>query len=158
MTEQISKPKIECDFRQISNSGSEETRAGRYSQSMHWEVENFGSSKWVVLGYIDINWANMVRDELLSEKDIIFRILNHLNTAPEKKKYQKKEPEPKYGKLEPYKADFKIKDGKQFIIAQFLTNQHDNPNFWGDAPIQSGVKVKKTKRDPEEKEVDALAA
>jgi hypothetical protein len=158
MTEENTKPKIECDFRQIPASNSEGTRAGRYSQSMHWEVENFGSSKWVVMGYIDINWANMVRDEFLSEKDIIHRILNHLNTAPEKKKYQKKEPEPKYGKLEPYKADFKIKDGKQFIIAQFLTNQHDNPNFWGDAPIQSGVKVKKTKRDPEEKDLDTLAA
>jgi len=156
MIEENTKPKIVCDFRQISNSCTDETRSGRYSQSMHWEVDSFGFSKWVVLGYIDVDWANMVRDQLLSEKDIVHRILNHLNTAPEKKKYQKKDPEPKYGKLEPYKADFKIKNGKQFIIVQFLTNQHDNPNFWGDAPIQSGAKVKKTKRDTQEKELDTV--
>jgi hypothetical protein len=148
MTE-TSMTTITCDFRQINNSCTEETRSGRYSQSMHWEVDGFGSSKWVVLGYIDIDWPTLIKESYLNEKDILQRILNHLNTPPERKKFQKKDPTPKYGKLEPYKADFKIKNGKPFIIAQFLTNQHDNEHFWGEAPIQSGVKIKKEKKEKE---------
>lgn len=155
MTE-TEKGKIECDFRQIPASGLEGTRAGRYSQSMHWEVDGFGSSKWVVLGYIDLDWMKLKNEELFSERDIIERCLLHLNIAPEKKKYQKKQPEPKYGKLEPYKADFKVsKENKPFIIAQFLTNIHNSEQFWSEGPLQSGVKIKKQKKEKDTDPVDA---
>lgn len=158
MTE-LEKAKIECDFRPICKSVCEGERAGRYSQSMHWEVDGYGSSKWVVLGYIDIDWVKLKNEELFSERDIIERCLLHLNVAPEKKKYQKKQPEPKYGKLEPYKADFKVgKDNKPFIIVQFLTNQHNNEQFWEEGPLQSGVKIKKQKKEKDIEPVDELAA
>jgi hypothetical protein len=158
MTE-TEKAKIECDFRQICNSGCEGTKAGRYSQSMHWEVDGFGSSKWVVLGYLDIDWVKLKNEDYLSERDIIERCLVHLNIAPEKKKYQKKQPEPKYGKLEPYKVDFKMtKENKPVIIVQFLTNQHNNEQFWAEGPLQSGVKIKREKKEKEAEPVDALAA
>ena len=146
---EISKPKIECSFREIGNSCTEQTRLGRYSQSMHWEVDGFGSDKWVVLGYIDLDWQKLINEDLLSERDIITRCLNHLNVAPERKKFQKKEPEPKFGKLEFYKADFKVKNGNPHIIVQFLTNQHNNELFWGEGPLHSGVKIKRQKKESE---------
>lgn len=138
---------IQCSFRQIRNSGTEDKKCGRYSQSMHWEVPDFGSSKWVVLGYIDLEWEKMVNEEYLSHTDIIERCLAFLNKTPEKKKYQKKEPTPKFGKLEPYKADFKKKGDKQFIIVQFITDQHDNDNFWCEGPLLAGVKIKRSKKE-----------
>lgn len=145
----MTENKIECDFRPIKNGG-EEARSGRYSQTMHWDVPDFGSSKWVVLGYIDIDWEAHMRDEYLTERDIIERCLAHLNVAPPRKKYQKKEPEPKYGKLEPYKATFKKVKDKPFIIVELITNQFDNPHFWTEGPLLHGVKVKRQKVDPDQ--------
>lgn len=148
--------KIECTFRQIKNSKLEETRSGRYSQSMHWEIPEFGVSKWVILGYLDIDWQKLKNEDYLSETDILDRCLLHLNETPPRKKFQKKEPRPKFGKLEKYKAHFKVKN-KPFIIVELLTDQHDNENFWAEGPLLSGVKIKKTKKE-EEKEPDQLDA
>lgn len=141
---------IECSFRQIRDSGTEDRKSGRYSQSMHWEVPDFGSSKWVVLGYIDLPWEKMVNEDYLSQADIIERCLAFLNKTPEKKKYQKKPPTPKFGKLQPYKAEFKKKGDKQFIIVQLITDQHDNENFWREGPLLAGVKIKKSKKEKSE--------
>ena len=74
----------------------------------------------------------------------------HLNEAPPRKKFQKKDPKPKFGKLEKYKAHFKL-GKKPFIIVEFITDEHDNENFWVEGPLMSGVKIKRSKK---EKEVD----
>lgn len=150
-----SENKLECEFRQIPTSGIEGVKSGRYSQSMHWEIPEFGTSKWVVLGYIDIDWPKLKDEHYLSETDIIERCLNHLNETPVRKKFQKKQPVPKFGKLEPYKADFKISKNP-YIIVQFLTDDHSNENFWSEGPVLFGVKVKKKKKevDPDQTELD----
>jgi len=143
---------IECTWRQITNIGPE-VKSGRYSGCFHWEIPGFGKEKWIVLGYLECDWVNEKEVIGRSEESIIAGCLAYLNKIPDTKTPQKKEPKPTYGKLEPYKADFKIgKDGKQFIIAQFVTNEDDNENFWGEGPVSrayvSPRKMKAIKTTP----------
>lgn len=116
---------ITCDFRTVNNEG----KKGRYSQTMHWDVKGFGKNRWVILGYIDIDWPSME----LNKEDVLEECLTFLNTTPERKKYSKKEPRPPYGKLERYKEKFV--DGEHpHIICQFITDDGKNESFIGDPP------------------------
>lgn len=118
-------------LRNVGKNG--EDKRGRYSNSMYWDVKNFGKSKWVVLGYIDIDWPYLELKHSLSKSDILDKCLEELNKAPERKKYQKRESRPLYGKLEKYNAQF-VNDEKPYIIYQFITDDHKNEFFIGDPP------------------------
>lgn len=139
---------IKCGFRKIPNYPEEGLKAGRYSGSFHWEVKDFAYKKWVVLGYLDVDWVELEKQGK-SQAEILLGCLQHLNIVPEAKKGSKKEPKPKYGLLEPYKADFKLgrKDNeKPFIIVQFKTNEQSNPHFWSSGPSWNGKSVSTKKR------------
>ena len=129
----------ECKFIPIENIPfSDEKKNGRYSQSMEWNVPSFGESKWVVLCYLSFDWVKEERDNGSSKETILKDCLSFLNILPEREKYQKKEPRPKYGKLEPYKADFKLSgkvSDRPYIIVQLITDEQSNTNFWMDGPI-----------------------
>lgn len=143
---------IKCDFRKISASAQEGLKSGRYSGSLHWEVPKFMEKVWVVLAYIDIDWVKLEQEK--SKDEILLSCLAHLNKVPERKKHSKKEPRPKYGKLQPYKADFKVKDGKPFIICQFKTDERANTHFWGEGPSWNGEKIGKKRGRPPKVKVE----
>lgn len=101
------------------------------------------------MGYLDVDWETIEKEQQISKDEILLGCLKHLNIVPEKKKNAKKEPKPKYGILEPYKADFKTKDGKSFIVVQFKTNERANPNFWCEGHSWDGERIiKKRGRKP----------
>jgi len=137
---------IECSFRKIRNSPEEGFRFGRYSGSFHWEIKDFALKRWVVLGYLDVDWPKL--KESKSEDQILLGCLQYLNKVPERKKHAKKDPKPKYGYLEPYKADFKIKNNNAYIIVQFKTNEQNNPNFWSEGQSWNGERIGKKRGRP----------
>ena len=139
---------IVCKFRKITTSIEEGTRSGRYSGSFHWDIKGYLDQNWVVLAYLEgVDWQGLRRD-YKSDDDIIKGCLRHLNQTTEKKKGAKKEPRPKFGKLQPYKAKFVSKDDKQFIIVEFITDERANANFWGSGQSWDGTKVSKKRGRP----------
>ena len=62
----------------------------------------------------------------MTEIQIFQSCLNYLNNQKDNKGKSI------YGFLKPYKADFKNKNGKQYIIAQMVSDQRKNINFWGE--------------------------
>lgn len=123
--------KIDFSLRNVSKD--KEEKYGRYSQTMHWDVKDFGKKKWVVIGYIDINWPSLCETGM-SKQEIINSCLEELNKIPERKKYQKKESRPLYGHLEQYRAAFIEHAEKPCIIYEFITNDANNSFFIGDPP------------------------
>ena len=138
---------LECSFIPITNIPySDETKLGRYAQSMFWEVPDFGKTKWVILGYLDIDWVTEMEVSGKTQESIIKGCLEFLNVLPERKKYQKTDPRPVYGKLELFRASFKHKNGKPVIIAEFVTDERRNENFWNEGLCPSSYVSPKQKR------------
>lgn len=135
MNEEIKE--IECSFipdKQSIYTTSEELKLGRYSGSIY-PFENFGLKKWVIHAYLKVDYERLV-NEGMSKKRIIDGCLKFLNKLPERKKYQKKEPKPEFGNLEPLVSridgdyDCHYKEGK--MIVTLVTDDRFNPNFWGE--------------------------
>jgi len=127
---------IECEFVPISQYGvfndtSSERKAGRYSSSIY-AIEGINWTRWVVLAYLKADFQKH-REEGLKNQEILQRCVNYLNAVEPKKKYAKKDPEPKYGKLELFKEDiqFTNKFGYECAILIFTTNNRKCEHFWG---------------------------
>ena len=102
---------------------------GKYHGSCFWDVPNFGSKKWVVGVYIDIEDKSVMSKYTLDE--VLEGCVNFLNKPPPRKKYAKREPKPLFGALEKYRAKFILKDGSKVISALLITDQKKNRLFWG---------------------------
>lgn len=104
-------------------------KLGKYHSSCFWDVPQFGSKKWVVGVYID------VEDKMVFSKysvdEIIEGCINFLNKPPPRKKYAKREPRPLFGVLEKYKASPVVKNGRKILSALLITDQKKNKLFWG---------------------------
>ena len=84
---------IPCEWREIyeflySKKGQPKKKA-RYHGSIFSKVKGFGSKRWVVCGYLDVDYVPYL-EEGLSEEEIARRCIEHLNKPPARKKYQKK--------------------------------------------------------------------
>ena len=112
----------------------EETKDGLYSSSIY-HFEGFGVTKWVVCAYLKVEHKKYLDDGMTS-KEFIDRCLEHLNYVPEPARKLKKPQKPKYGVLQPLVSkitgeyDIKYKDDR--IIVQLITDDRQNPNFWGE--------------------------
>lgn len=126
---------IECSFLSIpqySHIKSEELKCGRYSTSPP-TIKGLGVKQWVVLAYLK---ANFHAHRILRKNDIeiVQGCLNYLNNPEERKKYQKKEPTPKYGYLTLVSKEIKFiqKNGEEVAVVELATNERTNENFWGE--------------------------
>lgn len=121
----------------IGQEESDETRLGRYHGSFFAEVPEYGVKRWVIGGYILVNWK-LLKDSGLSEDEIAQGCLKYLGTPPPRKKYQKRQRKCPYGNVEqvPVKARFREKDGKDCIEILFVVDKRRNKHFWGE-----GVRV-----------------
>ena len=128
---------IECSFIPIKKSKYselEDTKDGLYSASIY-HFEGFGVTKWVVCAYLNADHKKHL-DEGMTSKEFIDRCLAHLNYVPETARKSKKPQKPKYGVLQPLVSkitgeyDIKYKDDR--IIVQLITDDRQNPNFWGE--------------------------
>ncbi len=139
IVQEIRKPdfgEIECSFLNIPQYSflgiNSELKCGRYSTSPS-NIKGLGTKQWVVLAYIK---ANFNEHRLLNKsyKEIIEGCLNYLNNPEERKKYQKKEPTPKYGFLTLVSQEIKFiqKYGEEVAVVELATNERTNENFWGE--------------------------
>lgn len=137
--EEIRKPEygeIECSFMQIPQYSflgkDSELKCGRYSTSPP-NIKGLGTKQWVILAYIKAPF-NQHRFLKKCNQEIIEACLNYLNVPEERKKYQKKEPSPKYGYLTLVSKDIKFiqKNGEEVAVVELATNERTNENFWGE--------------------------
>ena len=128
---------IDCSFIPIKKSKyatEEETRDGLYSSSVY-NVEGFGTTKWVVCAYLKAEHKKYL-DEGMTSKAFIDGCLEHLNYMPEPARKTKKAQKPKYGNLQPLVSkitgeyDVVYKDDR--VIVQLITDDRQNPHFWGE--------------------------
>jgi hypothetical protein len=124
---------IPCKWREIpeflySRKG-QPNRKARYHGSVFSQVKDFGSKRWVVCGYLEIDYEPYLR-EGVSKEEVARRCIEYLNRPPDRKKYQKKKVKPLYGSLTLY--DYKFKnDGAPYIEVVVVTDERKNKNFWG---------------------------
>lgn len=138
---------IACSFIKLPSSIESGLKSAKFSNSCHWDIRGFLEQKWVIMGYLDVNWVELKK--YLSEEDIVSGCLKFLNQTPEKKKGAKKEPRPKFGKLQMYKSVFKIKFDKPIIIVELITDERVINDVWGSGQTWDGKKVtKKRGRKP----------
>ncbi len=127
---------IECSFLGIPQysflGNNSELKCGRYSTSPP-NIKGLGTKQWVVLAYIKCPF-NQYRILRKSDKEIIEGCLTYLNNPEQRKKYQKKEPTPKYGFLTLISKEIKFiqKFGEEVAIVELATNERTNENFWGE--------------------------
>lgn len=129
---------IECEFvpitqHSVDDAKSSPKKMGMYSSSRYANIEDLYLKKWILLAYLKADFKTH-REAGLNNKEILQRCINFLNAVEPRKKYAKKDPVPKYGKLELFKEDiqFTNKLGYECAILVFITDQRKNENFWGE--------------------------
>ena len=123
---------IECDLLPLpeySSLPSEKPRYGRYHSSCFWDIKNYGTKKWVVAAYIKVK--NSAVFNIMEEEEVFEGCFEYLNKTPPKKKWAKKDPQPKYGVLKPYQNKIIIKGGEKIISTLFTIPKKKDKHFWG---------------------------
>jgi hypothetical protein len=122
---------IRCDLLPIKSIETPgKLRFGRYHGSCFWDIANFGSKKWVVGAYINLENQKLFEEEF-SVEDLARNCVEYLNQPPPRKKYAKREPKPIYGRLEVYKAKIIEKGDRKYISALLVVDSNRNKLFWG---------------------------
>ena len=111
------------------SSPNSRKKMGKYHNSCFWDVPNFGSKKWVIGVYIDIEDKTVMSKYTIDE--VLEGCVNFLNKPPPRKKYAKRQPKPLFGNLERYKAKMVLKNGVKVLSALLITDQKKNRLFWG---------------------------
>ena len=111
---------------------SEKKRYGRYHGTNFWDVKGYGQKKWIVS--VRIRLENPEEALGLSDKEVLEGCINFLNTPPPRKKYSRKDPVPKYGKLSLYRGkniSHKISpEGSRVYSALVLVENQKSRFFW----------------------------
>lgn len=131
------KEKVVCALLPFTKSSfsdpASEKKFGIYSNSVY-TFPDFGVKKWVVHAYLLVDYDKYYV-EGWTENRLIDACLNYLNDT-EKKKGAKKEPKPKYGKLEPlvsrWKGVYDLVYKPDRVIISLVTDDPKNTNFWGE--------------------------
>lgn len=137
----IEGPEFKCRFMDMhefmslgfSGENNDETRLARYHSSNFWSVDGFAVNRWVIGGYIQINWKQLM-DEGYSIEDIYRGCIKHLNNPPERRKFEKRITKPLFGILqpEPVKVTPREKNGKEVLEVLAVTNKRKSPHVWGE--------------------------
>ena len=127
---------ITCDLMpmdSLDNLIKNKKKFGRYHGSNFWDVKKFGSKKWVIGAYIGVEDEDIFNEENLDCDYIALKCLEFLNQVPPRKKYAKKIPKPKYGKLEYYDGSAKLvtRSGKRCLSVLLVVDSRKNKLFWG---------------------------
>jgi len=115
--------------------GQTQYKEGKYHGSMFWEVDGFGSSKWVVCVRIAVDWEKYF-EEGLTQEELFSRCIAYLNLPPKRKKFQRRQTKPRYGKLSPVPIWIKPKEenGVKFLSVLVVTDKKRCRHFWGQGP------------------------
>lgn len=128
---------IECEFVPIpqygliSNSNSEK-KLGVYSSCVYSDIEELNWTEWIVKAYLKADFQKY-RKMGLSDVEILKRCFNFLNATAPRKKYAKKDPVPKYGKLKLInEVRFTDKFGFESAVTIFTTTERKCKFFWSE--------------------------
>jgi hypothetical protein len=123
---------VECSLRDVPEftGYTGKTRHGRYHGSNFWDVPDFGSKRWVVGVYIDLDFSAVT--EGMTEDRLLEECVNFLNVPPPRRKYQKKKSQPRYGILSPYRAKIVEVNGRKCLSALVVTSDRKNKMFWSE--------------------------
>ena len=117
---------------EYSSIPSEKKRFGRYHATNFWDIKGYGKKKWVVSVWIKIQNPSEVNG--LSDNEVLEGCLNFLNTPPPRKKYARKDPEPKYGSLSLYRGKSidheDAERGSMIYSALVLVEKQKSKHFW----------------------------
>ena len=126
---------IECEFLPITqhvlfSDPTAEKKAGIYSGSSHRRTP---LDRYVVLAYLKTDYAKY-RAEGLKNEEIVQRCVNFLNATEPRAKFAKKDPTPKFGRLELFKEELKfvVKDDTEVCILVFTTDSRKCEFFFGE--------------------------
>ena len=95
---EIEGPEFRCHFMEMHqyptlnmNDPEEElgTKPVRFHGSNFWNVKGFGTSRWVLGGYIVVDWDSLANDGYTNE-EIFKGCAKFLNKPPERKRFQKR--------------------------------------------------------------------
>ena len=123
---------IECSLIPMSEysiDSSPKTKFGRYHKTNFWDIKGYGSKKWVVAVRIKVHDPALA--ETLSDAELFAGCLNYLNTPPPRKKYAKKDPQPIYGVLSPYKSKKNSTEDVVTLSSLVIVERPKNRLFWG---------------------------
>lgn len=134
---ELEKEKVVCAFlpftKSMYSAVESEKKFGIYTNSVY-TIPEFATKKWVVHAYLLVDYDKYY-SEGWTENRLIDACLNYLNDV-ERKKGAKKQPKPKYGKLEPlvsrWKGVYDLVYKPDRIIISLVTDDPRNPNFWGE--------------------------
>lgn len=140
----IEGPEFDCKFmkmheypslRMNSADGGTDLRGARYHGSMFWKVKGFGVTRWVIAGYIILDWEDLI-EQGLTKEDIFKGCAKFLNKPPVRKKFEKRITKPLYGMLqpEPVKVTLREKNGVKVLEVLAVTNKRKSKWVWGEGP------------------------
>tara|TARA_B100000519_G_scaffold194426_1_gene198180 strand:+ start:245 stop:688 length:444 start_codon:yes stop_codon:yes gene_type:complete len=133
--------KIRCELLPMDEylgMQSEKKKYGKYHKTNFWDIKGYGQKKWVVCLKIRVKKSEVDNhlQELspLTEREILESCFRFLNTPPPKKKYARKAPVPKYGKLVLYRGK-KDERGSTPNVDTYsvlaIVEKQKNKYFWG---------------------------
>jgi hypothetical protein len=125
---------IECDLREIPeyffDINASKLRRGKYHGSNFWDIPKFGSKCWVIAARIDMDFE-AYEDIEATVEELAQACVNFLNKPPPRKKYAKRQPKPKYGILELYRARIVERKDDKYIDAYLIVKSRKESHFWG---------------------------
>ena len=116
------------EFGKLLDTPSSNKKFGRYHGSMFWDIPNYGSKRWVVAAKIKVNEPINFDME---DQEIISQCVDYINTPPPRKKFERRNKNPKFGILEVYSAKIKKEDYNILISALLITETRKSKHFWG---------------------------
>tara|TARA_R100000008_G_scaffold67602_1_gene44683 strand:- start:478 stop:897 length:420 start_codon:yes stop_codon:yes gene_type:complete len=111
--------------RKIKSHTSNRKYDGTYHRSNFFSIGGYREIKWMIVMEIECDIPAM-KKQGYENADIVRECVTFLNKAPEKKKYARKEPQPKYGNLELYDFSFRREVSGEIIQLLLLTDQKKN--------------------------------
>lgn len=140
----IDGPEFNCTFMKLheypslginSTEDPDERRGARYHGSMFWKVKGFGVTRWVIAGYIILDWEELI-DQGYTKEDIFKGCAKFLNKPPVRKKFQKRITKPLYGAIQPeaLKVALREKNGVKVLEVLAVTNKRKSKWVWGEGP------------------------
>ena len=138
----IEGPEFECSLVELkeyqvlkmnSSENADQTRYARYHSSNFWNIQGFGVSRWVIGGYIAIDWKELM-SKGFSIEDVFRGCVKFLNKPPARKKFQKRITKPLFGILQPeaVKVAPRERNGRLVLEVLMVTNKRKSRYAWGE--------------------------
>ena len=139
---EIDGPEFECHFLEMHEFPSlkmnsleegEALKPVRYHGSMFWNVKGFGVSRWVLGGYIVVDWEEL-RSQGYSDEEIYKGCAKFLNKPPKRRKFQRRIRRPLFGNLSPspVKVAPRTKFGRKVLEVLAITDKRKLKSAWGE--------------------------